>query len=301
MCGTVGTAQVIKDESEPNRATRFLGGLQANKALIIPVGNHNTLYPNLPMTGRVQINSTTGVFEYYDFNKWVPVGTGGGDGCGFSDEQCARLKALVYSNNFTAIGINPVYAERGVSTPVTISYNIGSGDDVITAASITQGIGSVLSKVNTGNISVSGGNRTDNLLYTLNITYTRDGESKSESKSAQFNTVLPQWAGTSSVPDFTGDYAALNNSGLTKYVLPTSQISREFTPTAQYDYFILSGGVGTITGNGFTYTIGEWGDNTTFFWKKAITLTLANGSTGTVYVVRTRELQNASITFTHGY
>ena len=302
MVSLVAIGQTIDEQGNAKRAFKYLGGAWDVKARVLPVGNHDALYPNLPLKGRIQVNESSNLLEYHNGTDWITAGSGSGDGCAFTPEQCAALKALVYSNYSAAFTVTPATGERGVNVPLTLNYNIASNNDNITAASISQGIGSVLSNVNTGAKTVSGGSKAVTTAYVLTIGFTRNGSASSETRTVTYTPNNPQWAGVSSAADFTAsDYAAINGTaGFTKYLQGNSVISKAMAPTAQYMWFIVTAGTGTITGNGFTYSIGSWGDSATFFWRKPLTITLADGSnTATVYLIRTRELQNSSITFIH--
>ena len=76
-------SQSIQTQGSPKRATHYLGGLQADSTLVVPVRNHDSIYPNLPYKGRVQINSETNLLEYHNGEDWV---TTGADGSGDSGE-----------------------------------------------------------------------------------------------------------------------------------------------------------------------------------------------------------------------
>jgi len=299
MVSLIAIGQTIDEQGNAKRAFKYLGGSWISKALVLPVGNHDALYPNLPMKGRIQINETSSVLEYHDGKVWVSTGAGG-DGCGFTEEQCAALKALVYSNYSAAFSVTPATGERGVNTALTLNYNIASNNDNVTAASINQGIGSVLANVNTGAKTVSGGSKAITTAYILTTGYTRNGASGSDNRTATYTPNNPQWAGVSSATDFT-DYATINGvSGFTKYLQANSGITKAMNPATQYEWFIVTNGTGIISGSGLTYSIGAWGDPNTFFWRKSLNLTLADGTTtATVYLIRSREIQNSSITFIH--
>lgn len=212
--------------------------------------------------------------------------------------QYQKLVALLYTNNITSIAVNPQSGEKGVSTPITVIYNINTGDDVFTSASINQGIGSVLANINQGTINVSGGSKTDTTTYSLSYTYTRNGLTNTEVKSANYVAYFPQWRGISADSTLDAANYATLNSNLTKTVQNTSAantLSIDVAPINQYIYFISTKANASITNNGFLTDIQPWGDTVTGgFWRKSITVTLADSTTTTLYIYRTRQTRTHS-------
>jgi len=225
---------------------------------------------------------------------WSMFGGGGGGGgsCSFTPEQCEALAALIYRNSISSISVLPTAGERGVSTAITLTYNITSNQDVYTAASINQGIGSVLSNVNAGNVTISGGNKSNTTAYTLSMTYTRNGVSANESKTATYTTYVPQWIGVSTVTDFT-TYAGITAAGLEKFVQASPSLQKIVNPSAQYVYLISNNAAARVyDGNNFLQTSGAFGDGISEFYTRSFSLTLADGTTtGTVYLYRSRNLK----------
>jgi hypothetical protein len=225
--------------------------------------------------------------------------------CCFTDEQRERILDLIYENNIATFSVSPTTGERGVSTALTLNYNIESKDDEFTAASINQGVGDILDRVDAGAQSEPYGNKPVSLTFTLSMAYNRNSVPTNENKTATYNAWVPQWSGATpkTRSDFSGaEYAALN-AELTKVVQPsTSSLSKSFTVTDGYPWFVVSIGTGVIRdGNGFAYDIGAWDDPTAYFWRKSITLTLNDGvTTSTVWLIRTRESHVLSaFTFIH--
>lgn len=206
--------------------------------------------------------------------------------------ELTRLKALIYEPSVSTISVSPTSGERGLSTAVSATYNIKSNDDVITMAMMDNGIGSVLSNVNAGNITVPLGNKVVTTSATIILGYTRNGVSTGETISATYNAYVPQWVGTSATADFSA-YTAINTA-LQKFVQSSATLQRNMSPTNQYLWFVSNKNNATVLDqNNFTQTVGNWGDDTTEFWRKSLTLTLADGvTTSTVYLYRTRLTKN---------
>lgn len=217
----------------------------------------------------------------------------------FSKSQKDRILDLIYINGTSAFSVSPSSGERGVSTALTVNYNIVSNDDVFGTASINQGIGDVSADIDEGASTASGGSSVVNKSFTLTLNYTRQGEAVEETKSATYTTYTPQWRGVSAETDFT-TYSGLNGE-LTKFVQSSAATSMTISPSDEYVWFVSNKSNAVIKdGNGFTQTIGTWGDGVSEFYTKSLSLTLADGSTvETVYLYRTRNTKTfTNLTFT---
>jgi len=196
-----------------------------------------------------------------------------------TEDQHTRVLALIYANSLSTLAVNPPIGERGLATPITVFYNIQTNDDVFTSASINNGIGNVLSNVNAGLQSVSGGTKTLNATYTLSLGYTRNGVTTTETKNATYTTYIPQWKGISSSATLnSANYAALSVA-LQKTVQANTTLSLDVQPVGQYVWFVSTNPNASITNSGFGTTVGAWDSTTAFFIKQTVTLTLADGTT----------------------
>jgi len=242
--------------------------------------------------GRVRTGSNAGRIVEIPYSV---IGGGGGGSCSFTPEQCEALAALIYRNSTSSISVLPLAGERGLSTAISVSYNIVSNQDVFTSASINQGIGSVLSNVNAGTQTISGGNKSNTTAYTLSMTYNRNGTPVNESKTATYTTYIPQWIGVSTATDFT-TYSAITSAGLEKFVQASPSLQKIVNPTAQYVYLISNNSAARVyDGNNFLQTSGAFNDGVSEFYTRSFSLTLADGTTtGTVYLYRSRNLKTLS-------
>lgn len=223
--------------------------------------------------------------EYYHFNK----------------AQYEKLLSLIYTNGTSTISVSPSSGERGVSAALTVNYNITSNDDVFGTANINQGIGDVTGDIDAGNQSESGGNSTVNKTFTMSLSYTRNGESKTENKTATYNTYIPQWAGWSAEEDFLNSYSSINSeANFQKYIQSSASINKANSPTGEYIWFISNKNNAVIRDtNDFVQTVGDWDDKTSEFYRKPLTLTLADGiTTVTVYLYRSRNVKTL-LSFTY--
>lgn len=212
----------------------------------------------------------------------------------FNEEQHTRLLDLIYQNNITTFSTSPSFGERGVSQAVNVVFNIQSKDDVITSASINNGVGNILSYVDQGSTNRAAGNYKVTTTFVLSLGYNRNGVPTVETKNATYNAYTPQFAGVSSETDFT-NYSALSTN-LQKYVQSNSAINKVMTASNQYIWFISTNSAATIKDtNDFVQTVGNWGTAGVEFWTKSLNLTLADGTTtSTVYLYRTRQLKTFS-------
>lgn len=211
----------------------------------------------------------------------------------FTEDQHIKLLDLIYSDNVVNISVSPTIGERGVLVGLTVTYNMLSNDDTITAASINNGIGDVLSNVDSGNVVVSAGSYTQTTTFTLSYTFDKNGDIENDSKTATYTAAIPQWAGVSLETDFTG-YTQMNTSDLQKFIQVSASINKESSPVSQYIWFISNKSNAIVRDqNDFIQITGPWGDGTSEFYTKSLSLTLADGITNvTVYLYRSREIKN---------
>lgn len=208
----------------------------------------------------------------------------------FTQSQHERLADLVYEDYVVTMSLSPSTGERGLSTPLTLTYNIQSKDDKILEATINQSIGVVTDDVDKGSESVSGGSSVSNKTFTMTVDYERKGDEDTTTHSATYTTYIPQWAGVSDETDFS-TYSALGaEAGLQKYVQSSASINKQSSPTDEYVWFISNKNNATIKDtNDFVQTIGTWNDGVSEFYSKSLSLTLADGTTTvTVYLYRSR-------------
>lgn len=213
----------------------------------------------------------------------------------FSYSQKARILDLIYIPNTSSISVSPTNGERGVSNALTVTYTVTPNDDESMTGSINQGIGSIT--IDGSPHNVSGGSSTATKTFTMTLDYTRQGETEQETKSATYTTYLPQWAGWSDEDDFGDDYSAISaETDFQKYIQSSASITRTFSPSGEYIWFISNKSNATVLdGNNFVQTVGTWGDGTSEFYRKSLTLTLADGTTtGTVYLYRSRNTKTLS-------
>jgi hypothetical protein len=218
--------------------------------------------------------------------------TAGGGGKQFTPNQVIRILALIYQNATSTIALSVSNIERGVVTSLAITYSLISNDDLFTAATIT-GIGNVLPKLNAGPQTTVLGNYGNNAAFTLAMNYTRNGIATVETKTVNFVTVLPQWAGVSANSDYASYVAIAADVNLIKVIQASAAITKVISPASQYIWFISNKNNATIQdGNGFSMTIGGWNDGVSEFYLKPITITLLDGvNMALIYLYRSRQVK----------
>lgn len=214
-------------------------------------------------------------------------------------DQLNGLIDLLYKFSVNSIvNLTPI-SEKGVPTPVTIRYNMISNSDTFTSASIDNGVGNVLSRVNTGNNDVAVGNLLDSKTYTLTMNYVRKGSPATEVKSATYTAVVPKWANVSSLA-VIDSYALCSANLGTKILTTSTAISNTGSASNQYMWFISTSATSDIyDANNFKMSKSLLNstanaDGTASdpeFYIKSFTMTLQDGSTVTAYSYRTRTLK----------
>lgn len=218
-------------------------------------------------------------------------GRGGTSVNQFTEPQKTALLALIYLNSINTISLSAATGERGVAQALSVFYNMQTRDDVFTSASINNGIGDVLAKINTGTQIGSGGSVSQNKTWTLALAYTRNGVATTENKTATYTTYVPQFAGVSASTDFA-NLAAIVAASLQKFVQSSAAINKQSSPAGQYIWFVSTKNNATILDqNNFSQTVGTWGDGTSEFYQKALVITLADATTETVFLYRSRNVK----------
>lgn len=281
-----GIVMLAQDTGNNKRKFPYLGFYEFTGSLKLPQPNNPFFEPE---AGNIAYDPAAKLLQYHDGVSWQGIAAQ------FTGAQRDALLALIYQNNTSTLTVSPASGERGISQAVNVNYSITPGNDVFTAASINQGIGAV--SWGDGSHTVSGGGQTQTTTYTLTKNFTRNGTTQSQTQTVTYSAYVPQWSGLSTATDFT-TYSQINSAGLQKSVQSSTTLTNSVIAGAKA-WFITTKANGTVTGNGFTYSIGVWGDTTVFFWRKSVNLTLADGTTAVVYFIRSREDITGAITFIH--
>jgi hypothetical protein len=141
-------SQTIQTQGSPNRATRYLGGLQADSTLVVPVRNRDSIYPNLPYKGRVQLNSETNVLEYHNGEEWVVTGVNGYGGSGEAVKIEDEIDGYTARVGFPATATADSYwvfpqASSSAQFPIYVPLDI-NGSVASSGGSVVVGIQGVL-------------------------------------------------------------------------------------------------------------------------------------------------------------
>ncbi len=260
---------------------------------------------NLKLDKNTPISASTKAKITYDVNGLITSATdlphnevtsiqGGSPGEYYhlNSSQLNRVLNLIYVNSVNSATMLTGILEKGVSNSVSVRYNMSSNDDTFTAATLT-GVGSVLSRVNTGNNDVIVGSYLASTTFILSMTYLRNGVSTNETKTATYTAVPPKWSNVSSIP-VLDTYALCSTNLGSKILTTTTAMNNTGSATGQYIWFITTSSNSTITdGNNFNQSIGalNTADGASEFYKNSFVMTLQDSTTVTMYSYRTRTLK----------
>jgi hypothetical protein len=218
----------------------------------------------------------------------------------FDSDFAARLRELVYKEAVASTSVNVNNIEKGLAINVIFSFNVTQNDDVINEIKLDGVV-----KVNnpdgqTFNLAAS----TSKALV-VKVQRTKDLTQSAQIVEITVNQTVnfyaPQYRGelpSGTLEPTSYTVANLNNIALSKYIQSNDTITATDTFANQYAFFITNSNSTVFKdGNDFTLTIGEWASTTAFIIKKAITMVLANGTTETMYLYRTRQTVTATTTF----
>lgn len=217
--------------------------------------------------------------EFDELRKLI----GAGSGNTLTDEEYEKLKNLFYKIHTAVFNVAPASGEKGVATTVTFSYNITPNDDTVTSVNIPDA----------SNLQPTSGtavfnNVVDTLAKTLTVNYRENGETiKNKTYNKSYVAYVPQWGGKSSLQDINSYDVA--DEQLTKKIQASSAYDIIIQPANEYVYFLNTNGNARIFDqNNFEQTIGDWGNNSTEFYKKQIIISLKDGTSQVMYLYRTR-------------
>ncbi len=221
--------------------------------------------------------------------EWVKMAN---DIVNFSDTHISRLIALVFEQLTRSGSASPSSFEKGVATQIDYNYNINENDDVITQIAWDGSID------NTPPFDLTGTAEDPAAEDTVQRILEIDTEDTSISNLTLKSTaIIPQWRGVSTETDFSGAYVDLN-AELAKVVQSSDNQTAVFAMANEYAYFVSINANATIKdGNGFSQSIGAWGDGVSGFYKKSINVELANNAIEVLTIYRTRETKNATVTY----
>ena len=216
----------------------------------------------------------------------------------FDSDFAARLRDLVYKDATASLSLNQSPIEKGLETEIIFSWVITPNDDTfdgftfdgVAVPSTSQAFN--LTETTTKTLSVD-------LKRTKDLSQVAEDVNLSVSKTVYFYS--PQYVGKlSSVTLEPSSYtvANLNSISDSKYVMSSDTITASGTYSNEFAFFITNSNSTVFKdGNDFTLSVGDFNSTTAFIIKKSVTVTLANGSTETMYFYRTRETVNTTTTF----
>tara|TARA_R110000772_G_scaffold209651_1_gene320248 strand:- start:46 stop:1011 length:966 start_codon:yes stop_codon:yes gene_type:complete len=218
----------------------------------------------------------------------------------FDEDFAARLRALVYVQSAVSFTTDKDTLEKGLVTNVVFNFTVTENDDTLVSAVL----GGVVQTSNPDSETYSLSVTTQKtlivtVLRTLDLSQTAQTIVTNYYRTVGF--YAPQFygklaSGTLEPASFT--VASLTSISDAKYIQSNDSKTVTATYANQYAFFITNSNSTVFKdGNDFTLSIGAWASTTDFIIKKTITITLANGTTDTMYLYRTRETVNATTTF----
>lgn len=155
LISAVGFSQTVQTQGSPNRATHYLGGLQADSTLVVPVRNRDSIYPNLPYKGRVQLNETTNKLEYHNGEEWVETGSDGVTDSGIAEKMEKEIDGFTAQVTFPDTATSNSYwvfpqAESNEENPKYVPVYINgavAGSDGSVYVDLPGVISNTLSKI----------------------------------------------------------------------------------------------------------------------------------------------------------
>lgn len=236
--------------------------------------------------------NVTGVNSIPDINsvnwKLIP------ESSPFTDEEVERLQDLIYKVGTQTLSVAPTSFEKGVATDVVFSWNVILNDDTLVSATldgndVSDDVNGVVSNYAINGIEVS---KSVNLSTVLNSNNGINNLSNTKTSVAY----IPQYYGKMVSVEPSYLYNDLQN--FTKFLQSGDSKNVTDTFNSEYMFFISKKSNAVIKdGNDFVLTIGDFNSTTDFFIKKQVTVYLSNGNTETMYLYRTRETVNATVTF----
>jgi hypothetical protein len=247
-----------------------------------------------------QAEATQGQYEPFDKGVntqgfWLKM-----DYAVFTDTQEDRLRDSVYEDLTQTLSVSPTSFEKGVSTNLTFTWKVTKNDDTLNTVTVDN-----IDKLN----EATGINRTyvvNNQIATksvqLAVNLTRNTvipETFTETSTVTSNGYVPQFKGQLADTLSANTYNLTDFSATTKLIQNGKNMSLSETFTNKYAVILTKTAISQIVLSVAPepLSIGTWDDGVSYFYEKVVTLTLADGSTESMFLYRTRQLLNATTTF----
>ena len=211
----------------------------------------------------------------------------------FTDDEEDRLRDLIYKIATQSISASPSSFEKGNETNVTFTWNVIKNDDTIT--SVTLDSNNVTSQADGTSKQLVVSNLTESKSVTLATVVNRNGSSETLNNTKTVPGFSPQYIGKMTTVEPVTSYTGLASH--TKKVQSSSSLSGNISLNNEFLFFLSTSATKTPKDNltGFDLSIGDWNNSTAFIIKKAITITLADGTTENMTLYRTREKKTQTL------
>lgn len=263
----------IIPQGTPTEVRDVKGGMKIRKALVLPVGDHTQVYPQLDSLALIQVNADTGELEYHNGTEWVTAGGGGSS----QDIQQTLENGSIGFITSGQIAIGRYNNDMSQIAAVVLNS---------TTAKLSSAGSSVNASSGLVDILVEGGtviNMTENNIEPLVLV-----------KYANESSLRPSMSGAS-IPSVTKVEemiaAAVGGTPDLDDVLEAGSVA----DISEY-VFINANGYSFTSSGGFSSTIDESGSNPAYIYQTELASRLGNQHTegGTTYVSEVRTENSGS-------
>lgn len=212
----------------------------------------------------------------------------------FTQTITDRINNFFYKNAVHTLSVEPKTFEKGVSTELVVSWNVQKNDDELVSCTLDGNDVTSQADGSTSTYEIVSVENTKDIILLSQVT--RKGQTENINTKVTSKEIIPQYLGkmTTEEPSYT--YSDLQN--YTKYLQNESNKVITETYNNEYAFFLTKDQTPVLAdGNDFILTVGDFTSETDFFKKKQVNVELENGDMQTMYLCRTREKVNATITF----
>lgn len=218
----------------------------------------------------------------------------------FTQTQVNRVKDSVYEEVVKTVSVAPTSFEKGVSTDLVFTWNVDKKDDTLGYVQID---GNTVTNEATGvnrTYLTNGQVATKGVFLTVNVIRNNTtGGSFTTNILATANGYVPQFKGQLASTLAADAYFISDFNTITKLIQNGKNMTISETFSNKYAVILTKEAITQIV---FSVapeplSIGNWDDGVSYFYRKTVTLTLADGTVETMFLYRTRQLLNATTTF----
>ena len=170
-----------------NQATIYRGAVGSNTAMLLPLGTHDLIYPDLPLKGRIQFNLLTNKLEVHNGTEWVEAG-GNGVGSETLQEVFNASNGLdIYA---TAPGILAIMGKRSILQAGVGMIDINSSNTGLEGDVGIQGTTVEIQSSNTGDRIILNDHFNGNGVTLLSYSPNFSGSTKFTTKGSNNSNIV---------------------------------------------------------------------------------------------------------------